>query len=363
MGSLEPESRGRKIVPRLPGQGPFLRLLALAAMLFAAGAGATQRQTAAPQFDGPVLRANFPDPFVLPYGDRYLAYATNMHGDRANVPMAFSTDLVNWNLMARGGDPDSFHDALPDLPRWAERGRTWAPEVIQIGDRFVLYFTARHRERQQQCIGAAVASQPRGPFIAQGTAPLVCQHELGGTIDASPFRDADGQLYLYFKNDGNDRSARTATQMWAQRLAADGLSVVGEPTPIARNDAAWEGEIAEAPFMVRRGDRYILFYSANFFGWGERDRLSPYATGYAVCQTPLGPCTDAPANPILVSREQPSCLSGPGHPAIFEAQGRQYIAFHAWAARRGCRRGEDSRYMHILPLEWSGDVPVIGGLR
>jgi beta-xylosidase len=350
-------------VPRFPGK-PYIRRVAaaLAALLLAAVPIAARADTA-PNFEGAVLRTNFPDPFVLPYGGRYLAYATNLEGDRANVPMAFSTDLVNWQLMAVPGNPDAFHDALPSLPSWAARGSTWAPEVTQIGQRFVLYFTARHRAREQQCIGTAVASQPRGPFVPQGTEPLICQHALGGTIDASPFRDSDGQLYLYFKNDGNHPSARTTTQLWGQRLAPDGLSVVGEPVALERNDAQWEGDITEAPFMVRRGNLYYLFFSANDYGWHDRARLSRYATGFATCETPLGPCVDAPANPILASRSEPDCLSGPGHPMVFEARGRQYVAFHAWATRRGCRPGEESRYMHILPLGWSGDIPVIGGSR
>lgn len=337
---------------------PIRRLIALLAgiFLFASGAAA---QAPAPQFDGPVLRTNFADPFVLFAGGRYLAYATNMHGDRANVPMAFSPDLVTWNLLAVPGNPDAFHDALPALPGWAQRGSTWAPEVMLIGDRYVIYFTARHRASGRQCIGAAVARDPRGPFAPQGDEPLVCQHRLGGTIDASPFRDADGALYLYFKNDGN--AIRSATQIWGQRMRADGLALEGEAVALSRNDADWEGHIAEAPFMVSRDGKYYLFYSANDYAWQDRQPLSQYATGYARCEGPLGPCQDAPENPILASRRQPDCLSGPGHPAIFEAGGRHYIVFHAWATRRGCRPGEHARYMHIIPIEWNGDAPVVGG--
>lgn len=312
----------------------------------------------APRFDGPVLRTNFADPFVLPVAGRYLAYATNAHDDRANVPVAFSSDLVSWSVMAVPGDPDRFHDALPTLPAWAERGRTWAPEVMLIGGRYVLYFTARHRASGRQCIGAATSRDPRGPFVPHGDEPLVCQHRLGGTIDASPFRDADGKLYLYFKNDGN--AVRAPTELWGQRLAADGLSLEGEAVAIGRNDTEWEGHISEAPFMVRRGESYYLFFSANDFAWQPRQPLSRYATGYARCTGPLGPCTDAPENPILASRRRPDCLSGPGHPAIFEAEGRHYIVFHAWSARRSCRPFVDARYMHILPLEWRGDAPVVG---
>ena len=342
---------------------PFLLRRLRAAAAAAAGglflAAHTPAQPPAPRFDGPVLKTNFADPFVLPVGGRYLAYSTNAYGDRANVPVAFSSDLVTWNVMAVPGDPDRFHDALPTLPSWAQRGRTWAPEVIRIGNRYVLYFTAHHRRSGRQCVGAATSVDPRGPFEPQGAEPLVCQHALGGTIDASPFRDTDGKLYLYFKNDGN--AINRPTQIWGQRLSNDGLLLEGEAVALARNDTAWEGRISEAPFMLRRGTGYYLFFSANDYAWQPRQPLSQYATGYARCTGPLGPCTDAPENPILRSRRRPDCLSGPGHPAIFEANGRHYMVFHAWSAKRSCRPDQDARFMHILPLDWDGDRPVIGG--
>lgn len=307
----------------------------------------------------PAMPMNFPDPFVLHIGDRYLAYSTNYM--EVNVPVAFSTDLRTFQPLADASHPSGFRDALPTLPRWARPGRTWAPEVIRIGDRYLLYFSAHHRRTDQQCVGVAASREPRGPFVPQGEEPLACQHALGGTIDASPFRDADGKLYLYFKNDGNHPSARTATQIWGQEMSPDGLSLVGEPVSLARNDLDWEGHIVEAPFMVRRpSGAYILFYSANDFAWQPRQRLSQYATGYATCAGPLGPCTDAPGGPILASRREPFCLSGPGHVMVLTAEGRDYIAFHAWAARRGCRPGGDARFLHLAPLNWTGDVPSVG---
>jgi beta-xylosidase len=339
------------------------RILALISAAAALAAPAVAQSPAAqpapaPRFTGPVLPTNFADPFVLPVGNRFLAYATNAHDDRANVPVAFSSDLVTWNVMAVPGDPDRFHDALPTLPAWAQRGRTWAPEVLRVGNRYILYFTAHHRASGRQCIGTAVAADPRGPFVPEGTEPLVCQLREGGTIDASPFRDSDGKLYLYFKNDGN--AVRAPTQLWGQRMAPSGLALEGQPVALGRNDTPWEGAISEAPFMVRHGNAYILFFSANDYAWQDRERLSRYATGYARCTGPLGPCTDAPENPILASRRTPDCLSGPGHPAVFEAAGRHYMVFHAWAARSGCRKAGEARFMHILPIEWNGDAPVVG---
>lgn len=309
----------------------------------------------------PVLRADFPDPFILPYRGAYLAYATNGDAGRANVQMASSADLVSWTRL-RNRRGSGLHDAMPDLPAWARRGRTWAPEVLRTEGGFVLYFTAQYARTGQQCVGAATSTDPRGPFVSAAAEPLLCQTDLGGTIDASPFRDADGALYLYFKNDGNHPSARTATQIYGQRLSADGLSVTGTPVSMQRNDKPWEAHVVEAPTMTIAGGTYQMFYAANDYGWQPGQRVSAYATGYAQCRGPLGPCVDAPDNPILSSAfGKAGCVSGPGHQAIFAAGAATYIAFHGWESLPGCRRGKvDKRFMYISPLSWIGGKPLIG---
>jgi len=162
--------------------------IAFAAIWAAAGSAAAPRPLV------PVFTVDFPDPFILPHGDGFLAYATNASKPRANIQMAHSRDLVTWRLL-RGQSGQ--RDALPDLPDWAAPGFTWAPEVMRIGGRYVMYFTVRERASDLQCVGAATAADPLGPFVPAGDGPLVCQRELGGSIDPSPFRDADGSLYLY----------------------------------------------------------------------------------------------------------------------------------------------------------------------
>lgn len=308
----------------------------------------------------PVLRADFPDPFILEHEGQYLAYATN--SGEANVQLASSTDLSTWRFLFDELEPSKLRDAMPVLPSWAKTGFTWAPEVLRTPGGFVLYFTARHAASGLQCVGAATSQDPRGPFTSQATEPLVCQYELGGTIDASPFRAPDGQLYLYFKNDGNNPAANKPTEIFAQRLSADGLSLTGTPVSLVRNDKPWEGRVVEAPTMIERGGSYFLFFSGNDYGWQSSQRVSSYAIGYATCEGPLGPCADSPNNPFLASTAQP-CLSGPGHQAVFQAEGKEFLAFHSWAATQDCRPAVGSRFMHIVQLSWQNGMPQIAALN
>src|SRR5579875_1520393 len=143
------------------------------------------------EFSNPVYPSNFADPFILRAGDEYFGYATN--NELGNLPVLRSTDLAHWEPVG---------DGMPELASWVQPGRNWAPEIIQLGDHFVAYYTATGREQGVQCVGRAVADSPTGPFVDTADGPLLCDRD-GGSIDASPFRDNDGSLYLYWKNDGN----------------------------------------------------------------------------------------------------------------------------------------------------------------
>lgn len=293
-------------------------------------------------FQNPVFRTNFADPYVLNVDGTYYAYATNASG--RNIQVARSQDLVDWELL---------RDAMPALPSWAQLGGSlvWAPEVARIGAQYLLYFTARDKKSNKQCVGVAVSDKPEGRFKDTRTEPLVCQANEGGTIDASPFFD-DGKWYLYFKNDGNCCSM--PTYLYVQELAPDGLSLVGEPTRLVRNDKAWEGRVVEAPTMWKQDGKYYLFFSANDYGGPA------YAVGYATCESALGPCEDAPENPILKSRTQEPLVIGPGHQTIvLDDDGEPWLVYHVWEVAAG--RKTDRRLMWIDQLVWEDGKPRVKG--
>jgi len=293
----------------------------------------------------PVIDANFPDPFILKVEDTYYAYSTNSNS--RNVPVATSTDLVNW---------DMGRDALPSLPSWANLrgGYVWAPEVLRIGEQYLLYFTARDKTSDLQCIGLAISDAPEGPFRDHSDTPFICQSDEGGSIDASPFRDEDGKLYLYWKNDGN--CCMMATYLYAQELTPDGTGLVGEPVRLIRNDQPWQGPVVEAPTMWRRGDQYYLFYSGNVYA-GEA-----YAIGYAVCETPLGPCEDAEESPILSSdMESQPLIVGPGHQTILmDEAGETWLIYHVWQVTSGGSL-TNNRQVWMDRLVWIDDRPRVEG--
>jgi beta-xylosidase len=298
---------------------------------------------AAGEFTNPVIDDNFPDPFILHVADTWYAYATGDLTD--DIQVRTSPDLITWTR----GD-----DALPKLPLWqsTSKGLTWAPEVVQTDAGFVMHYTGRFVEAGKQCLSVAVADDPAGPFVDDSTGPLVCQLKLGGSIDSSPFRDTDGSLWLVWKNDGN--CCGQHTHFYLQRLDATGTKVTGKPVDLGLdNDQPWERHVIEAPQIVRHGDTYYLFYSANDYASAD------YAVGYATSKRLTGPYTDAPDNPILHSAGE---AAGPGHQSIvILPDGSTWIAYHAWDPERIGASIGGRRALWLDPITWTDGRPVVDG--
>jgi beta-xylosidase len=284
---------------------------------------------------GLVYPFDFPDPFVLRVGSTYFAYATN--STEGNIQIIESTDLKNWSTVG---------NALPELPSWAVPGGTWAPSVLQLGGTFVLYFSAvvAGRGGGEECIGAATATQPQGPFTDDSHSPLECQAALNGSIDPSPFTAANGTDYLEWKSNG--RAGQPAT-IWSEQLTAAGTGFAGSaPTELLAADQSWQAGVIEAPDLFFDSGHYLLFYSGN--NWNSPN----YAVGVATCAGPLGPCVQPLSQPILASG--PS-MAGPGGETVFtDASGSLWMAFDAWIP--GAVGYPHSRALYIRQLSFSNNT-------
>jgi hypothetical protein len=111
------------------------------------------------------------------------------------------------------------------------------------------------------------------------------------------------------------------TPIYAQRLAADGESLLGEPTVVLANDLDWEGHLIEGPWVTRQQDRYWLFYAGNDFS------TPAYGIGVAVADDVLGPYFKQP-EPLLRSTRE---WTAPGHASVAPGlDGTPQLFFHAF---------------------------------
>ncbi len=291
---------------------------------------------AAPDAAAFAIDQDFPDPDVILVGQTYHAYATNSAG--VNVQSATSTDLRHWSV--------STTDVLPQLPGWALPGKTWAPDVSEVSPgHFVLYFAAASADPPLQCIGVATSGSADGPFVAAGDRPLVCQKEEGGAIDPASFVDEDGKRYLVWKNDGNCCGLDTWLQL--AEVTPDGQTISGPITKLIKQTEAWEGNLVEAPTLIRRGGKYVLFYSANDYSGGK------YAVGYATAPSITGPYTKH-EGPIFSTELSHDRFLGPGgQDVVLVPGGADQLVFHSWSLT------DNFRGMNVLPLKWVNGEPLV----
>lgn len=316
-------------------------LMAVLALLTAPLAQAEASSTVAEL----VIDRNFPDPDILEAGDEYYAFATNTAGFHVQAASAPSPE----------GPWRQLPDALPALPAWIGPGpngslNIWAPDVSARNDgTFLMYYTAFHAANGKQCVGAAVASAPSGPYTPTGPEPLICARSQGDVIDPASFVDTDGSRYLLYKDSRGARARSGPSSIWLRPVAADGLTPLGGDVAILRADRPEEAGVVEAPTLVHRPEGYVLFYSGNAFDSGY------YFSNYATADGVTGPYRKAPG--ALLSYESlDESIVDPGGQDVTAAGDR--IFFHGDLGDPGGDRG-----MHVADLAWNGLEPQLDSPR
>ncbi|MEJ7803335.1 MAG: glycoside hydrolase family 43 protein [Candidatus Limnocylindria bacterium] len=291
---------------------------------------------AQPAYENPVLANDAPDPAVFRTDDgTYYAYATQAYFDAKfiNVPILRSTDLVQWELVG---------DAFPANPDWATRspGDMWAPHMMRWEDgTYRLFFSAARRDNGEMAIGVATADSPTGPFTDSG-GPIITGQSFSA-ID--PFvLEYGGTNYVYWGSAGEPISA--------QELTADGTGVRGSPIEVLPRSSGEYESLIEGAWVTEHDDRFYLMYSGDACCGPE----AHYAVMVARSDSPLGPYSRNPDNPILEANEE---FNAPGHHAtIAGPDGSDWILYHAMV------RPETSfRSLFLDRIDWVDGWPVING--
>lgn len=159
------------------------------------------------------------------------------------------------------------------------------------------------------------ADNPLGPFTSVGDWPEETDGWYG-PFDMHIFIDDDNKPYLYYPGRG-------VTGIFVVPLDPNDLTkFAGPPKHLFafNKDHVWEryGEMneytdvswIEGPWMLKHNGTYYLEYSANGTQW------KTYAEGYYTAESPTGPFTYAPNNPLL--RRTDGLVTGTAHGSIVE---------------------------------------------
>ena len=147
------------------GVSALLFAAATAALLCVPG-GASAAGPPLPAWTNPVVAGDFPDPGAIYDGGQFWVATTA--SPAGLFPVLRSGDLRTWTLTGA---------AFPTGPAWAA-GSYWAPALTRVGDRVLMFYSARARTGRH-CVAVAAAPTPAGPYTDAG--PLVCQAR--GSID------------------------------------------------------------------------------------------------------------------------------------------------------------------------------------
>jgi hypothetical protein len=247
----------------------------------------------------PQILVGYGDPAVFKDGSNYWLVATSNDAPDA-FPLLHSTDLEHW-------EPKGFIFPSGREPAWAASGRNmadfWAPEMARVGDEYWTAFTARQASNAL-AIGLARAPSPIGPWTDNG-APLVTGKPVdttglgydasqprlsGGVIDSHLFIDADGERYLFWKDDTNSIWPRPLAMLLRQHAELiDRLFA----TEADRRTAAFAAAIVPWANVQRPMIRFFLMQpliEAALANWTQvRSALVEFGLASAIVEAMITP--------------------------------------------------------------------------
>jgi arabinan endo-1,5-alpha-L-arabinosidase len=265
------------------------------------------------------------------------------------IPTFRSKDLVKW---ARG--PAVFQTA----PEWIaktvpeNRGMSyWAPDVIKVGDRYLLYYSVSSMGKMTSAIGLATnptldPSDPAYKWTDQGIVVQTQEGQVGdayNAIDPALFQDRDGSLWMTFGSYWTGIKLIQLDPKTGKRIAPDSKLV-----SLAYNESI------EAAHISRHGDNYYLYVN-----WGSccQGPKSTYNIRVGRSKTITGPYVDKAGVDLLKSGGSvflPNAngpLIGPGHAGTLNANGKIWFT----SCFEGNLNMGGKATLAIMPLRWTVD--------
>jgi len=269
---------------------------------------------------------------------RYWLFATGM-----GISSRHSADTVTWEPGPRvfTNAPAWTAEAVPGF-----RGHFWAPDVIHLNGRYLLYYSVSTWGSQVSAIGLATNAtlNPADPAFGWVDCGVVVQSRRGddfNAIDPAVMLASDGRLWLVFGSFWGGIKLVELDPATGKRLDTNAPPV----------GLAWKNEI-EAAAMHQRDGYYYLFLN-----WGLccRGTNSTYNIRVRRSRLPTGPYLDREGKDLLrgggtLVLDSQGPRIGPGHAGFFTREGQEYMSYHYY---NGDRRG--AKTLGIARLTWTAE--------
>ena len=235
-------------------------------------------------YRNPVLPGFHPDPSVCRVGEDYYL-VTSSFEYFPGVPIFHSRDLVHWRQI---GHCLTRPSQLP-LERAPSSTGIYAPTIRHHDGTFYMITTNVSDGRHFY----VSAQDPAGEWSEPVWVDV--REQIGGSIDPSLFFDDDGRVYLTCTGPG--------WKIFQVEIDLASGKLLSEPRLISRGTG---NRCPEGPHLYKIGGFYYLMLAE---GGTEYGHLESIARG----ESPWGPFTPCPHNPILTHRNVDSPVQATGH--------------------------------------------------
>jgi beta-xylosidase len=272
-------------------------------------------------YHNPILFADYSDPDVIREGVNYYLIASTFHFV-PGIPILQSTDLVHWTIVGH------VVDRLTMDPRYSMVGGNrygkgvWAPSIRKHDGLYYVYFPT-----PDEGIFVSTAASITGPW--SDPAVVIAKPDLE---DPCPFWDDDGNAYLI-------HSVTGAGPLILHRMSPDGKHVLDQGKIIVQD--AEHLPTLEGPKLYKRNGYYYIFAPFGGVAVGaqvvlrSRQIYGPYDFRVVLAQGSTN-------------------INGPHQGGYVETPDGQGWFVHFQSD------GAHGRIVHLEPVRWQDDWPVIG---
>jgi arabinan endo-1,5-alpha-L-arabinosidase len=268
-------------------------------------------------------------------GNSYWMFSTGV-----GIKSFSSTNLQDW----RPGPV-----VLPQMPAWVRdvvpdhRGHYWAPDLIKVGERWLLYYSVSSFGKNTSAIALASnrtldPSNSAFGWTDGGIVTRTFRTNNFNAIDPALFQDHDQRLWLAFGSYWSGLKMIELDPVTGKRIAPD--------SPL--HALAWNDHI-EAAFLHRRGTNYFLFLN-----WGQccKGTNSTYEIRVGRSDKVTGPYIDREGKGLLAGGGSlvlgtEGHFIGPGHAGIVSDGAQDWFSFHYYD---GSNRGRPT--LGVRKLRW-----------
>lgn len=275
-------------------------------------------------YRNPVLHADYSDPDVCAVGEDYFLTASSFNCT-PGLPILHSKDLVNWkivNYALKKVEPVAYYNE-------ARHGKgVWAPSIRFHEGVFYIYWG-------DPDFGIFMV-KTRDPYGEWDKPVLVKAGK--GMIDPCPLWDDDGRVYLAHAWAGS--RAKFNSVLTVCEMNKEGTAVISDPVLVFDGNDGVNHTIEGAKFYKRNGFYYLFAPAGGVVsGWQlvmrSKDVYGPYEVRIVMAQGK----TD---------------INGPHQGGWVDTPAGESWFLHFQD------KGAYGRVLHLNPMKWVNDWPVIG---